>query len=209
MSNFIEQISITNFKSIDQAELKDCRRINLLIGRPNTGKSNILEALSLFSLPFLQQNSSKKITHFIRLENDMELFNRANHEKPIIIETNNAVCKIHHEEDKPIFVNLKSSSGNSQFHMDNMLNVHSRINQGYTAFILKYTFAPHRSFMKGDSGCLIPPYGYNLWDVIAGDEILRNDVSALFKEYGLYLILDKVTQSLKIKKLSGCSISAS
>ena len=133
----------------------------------------------------------------------MELFYRGNHEEPIIIGTNNGVCKIQYEEDNPLFVKLKSSSGNSQFRIDNKLNVHSGSNHGYTAFILKYNFAQHLNFMKGETNYSIPPYGYNLWDVIAGDENLANDVSELFKEYGLYLILDRVSRSLKIKKLSG------
>ena len=49
----IENIKINNFKSLVGIELTDCRRYNLLLGRPNVGKSNILEALSLFSVPYL------------------------------------------------------------------------------------------------------------------------------------------------------------
>ncbi len=40
----IEKLAIKNFKSIKELDI-DCRRINLFIGEPNTGKSNILEAL--------------------------------------------------------------------------------------------------------------------------------------------------------------------
>jgi hypothetical protein len=48
--NSIKNIEITNFKSIRHVKIDDCRRINVFIGYPNTGKSNILEALSLFSI---------------------------------------------------------------------------------------------------------------------------------------------------------------
>ncbi len=44
----IEKLSIKNFKSIKDLAI-DCRRVNLFIGEPNTGKSNILEALGLLS----------------------------------------------------------------------------------------------------------------------------------------------------------------
>jgi AAA15 family ATPase/GTPase len=44
----ITKLSIANFKSIRQLNI-DCKKINLFIGEPNTGKSNILEALALLS----------------------------------------------------------------------------------------------------------------------------------------------------------------
>ncbi|GAB6286078.1 MAG: ATP/GTP-binding protein [Methanoregula sp.] len=44
----IERLQIKNFKSIKELEL-DCRRVNVFIGEPDTGKSNILEALGLLS----------------------------------------------------------------------------------------------------------------------------------------------------------------
>ena len=43
-----DHLEIKNFKSIEHLELS-CRRVNVLIGEPNTGKSNILEALGLIS----------------------------------------------------------------------------------------------------------------------------------------------------------------
>lgn len=66
--DFIKNISIQNFKSMRFCEIQDCKRINLFIGRPNVGKSNILEALSLFSIPYLSENSSKKLSNLVRLE---------------------------------------------------------------------------------------------------------------------------------------------
>jgi hypothetical protein len=44
----ISKLSVRNFKSIKELDI-DCARVNLFIGEPNTGKSNILEALGLLS----------------------------------------------------------------------------------------------------------------------------------------------------------------
>ncbi len=44
----ITKLSIANFKSVRQLDI-DCKKVNLFIGEPNTGKSNILEALGLLS----------------------------------------------------------------------------------------------------------------------------------------------------------------
>ena len=43
-----DHLEIRNFKSVEHVELS-CRRVNVLIGKPNTGKSNILESLGLIS----------------------------------------------------------------------------------------------------------------------------------------------------------------
>ena len=46
----IQNLEIYNYKSINELRL-NCSRLNVLIGEPNTGKSNILEALDLSYLP--------------------------------------------------------------------------------------------------------------------------------------------------------------
>ena len=44
----IKNLEIENFKSIKHLKL-DCKPINVFIGEPNTGKSNILETLGVLS----------------------------------------------------------------------------------------------------------------------------------------------------------------
>ena len=43
----IKKLEIENFKSIKHLSL-DCKRVNVFIGEPNAGKSNILEALGCY-----------------------------------------------------------------------------------------------------------------------------------------------------------------
>jgi hypothetical protein len=42
----IRHVHIENFKSIKELDL-DLKRVNVIIGEPNSGKSNILEAFGL------------------------------------------------------------------------------------------------------------------------------------------------------------------
>jgi len=51
----------------------DCGRINLFIGKPNVGKSNILEALSLFCAPYFS-NKDSFLSEFIRYNSISNLF---------------------------------------------------------------------------------------------------------------------------------------
>src|SRR4051812_34555530 len=68
--NYIKNIEIKNFKSILHQKIDDCRRVNVFIGYPNVGKSNILEALGLFSINATHTDFST----FIRMENFTTLF---------------------------------------------------------------------------------------------------------------------------------------
>ncbi len=74
MDHFIDHIEIKNFKSIRHLKVGGFKRINLFIGRPNVGKSNILEALSLFGLPYLRDDRKQELTDFVRLEFPLQLF---------------------------------------------------------------------------------------------------------------------------------------
>ncbi|NOQ34588.1 MAG: AAA family ATPase [Methylococcaceae bacterium] len=98
---FFKSVHISNFKSLKDVTLKDCKRINLLIGKPNVGKSNILEAIGLFSLPHIKYNKNKKITQFIRLENISELFSDGNINTDITISVNDDnFCTVKYYSDK-------------------------------------------------------------------------------------------------------------
>ena len=96
----MKRLSIRNFKSVRNLELA-CERINIFIGEPNTGKSNILEAIGLLSFlfygsfpptpPFLKQ--------FVRFESMTNLFYDENLEERIEIESDLGVLKIEFDGD--------------------------------------------------------------------------------------------------------------
>ncbi|MBU0614438.1 hypothetical protein KJ766_04145, partial [Patescibacteria group bacterium] len=69
-------------KSIKQLKL-DCIRINILIGEPNTGKSNILESLGIFS--FGGYSSGNTFRSFVRFERTSNLFYDENLDEPVRI----------------------------------------------------------------------------------------------------------------------------
>ena len=44
----LQEFHIRNFKAFKNLELNDFKKVNIFVGKPNTGKTSILEALSLF-----------------------------------------------------------------------------------------------------------------------------------------------------------------
>ena len=200
MTNQIDHLLIENFKSIKRCELSCCKRINLFIGNTNSGKSNALEALSLFSLPFLKENTSKKISTFIRIENAGELFYNGNWEQPITIKTNIGTSTISNDRDEGLTVEIETHNGNGKYRIDDRLNFRFGRNKEYLPVIRKYTFPSETGIKKAHSRYLIPPFGLNLPDVIERNAALKKEISDLLAEYKLSLVFDKANQSLKLMR---------
>ncbi|MGI4875792.1 MAG: AAA family ATPase [Janthinobacterium lividum] len=73
MQNAITTLRIQNFKSIKDVTMQP-RRVNIIIGEPNVGKSNILEALSLLGGMFFDQADGRFMDGQIRYETVRNLF---------------------------------------------------------------------------------------------------------------------------------------
>ena len=67
----IKKLHIKNFKSIKELDL-NCARVNVFIGEPNTGKSNILEAIGIYCLP--NMTNFWQIQQLIRIERNYNIF---------------------------------------------------------------------------------------------------------------------------------------
>ncbi len=72
MKNALTTLRIQHFKSLKDVSLRP-RRINLLIGQPNVGKSNVLEAISLLGAGFYQ-HSTRFLGDVLRYETVSNLF---------------------------------------------------------------------------------------------------------------------------------------
>lgn len=84
MSTIIPKLRIQHFKSIKDLSL-DCERINVFIGKPNAGKSNILEAISLLGQGY---SGEKFMEGMVRYKSVFQLFNDFDTSKNITVTTN-------------------------------------------------------------------------------------------------------------------------
>lgn len=200
MSNFIQNLHITNFKSIRDLLVKNCARINLFIGKPNVGKSNILEALSTFSIPFLRENSSRKLSHLIRLENETELFYNGNIDLDAVIETPVGVCRMGFNPKDGLKANINFHGDSwENLRIDDKLIVKGISNHPYfEPPIKKYQYKHNIVYKRAHSKYLIPPFGSNLLSIIENYDDLKQQVIALFREYNLDIAFDKASQTIKV-----------
>ena len=212
----IDNIEIKNFKSIQQAEIKDCRRVNILIGYPNVGKSNILEAIGL--LTFIRQKRPIGLKGLVRFEKLTQLFNYSNIQKPAIIKfTENFSLNILYEDEEKLLLYLIDDRDNNPLYTTYGFGLkvgNESLNSGstsevdnfsgrfkeLTSFNVKpYKFFDSKIFNKNISALeLNIPDGKNMFEVIINNPELRNEFRELLKPYDLDLIIDSSASDIKI-----------
>lgn len=203
MHTIINHIHINNFKSIKNIVLEDCRRINLFIGKPNVGKSNLLEAMSLFCLPYLKYAKKKSIQQFVRVENDAELFFDGHIEKPIQLETDAISAEMHlNNMGLSYLLNYNDSkeSGLSLSFSNLVLSGKKNIDISPTNPFRSYFYPTLFEKEKLPLNYLLPPNGSNLMNIVTLLPDLKKDLTSIFADYGLKYVFDTNSQEIKVLK---------
>lgn len=179
----------------------------MFIGKPNVGKSNILEAFGVFSLPYLKYSSSKKLSNFIRADYLNELFFDGNTEKEIEIKNNlgefslsNRLKKNENDSISSIGTKLKIQDVNAIVSIEKDLIVLTLGNDIDKNPFKYYQFNTNQKSKKNNLTNLLPPAGANLMGIIENIPTLKNDLIQLFAEYNLNLVFDRASQELKVMK---------
>jgi AAA15 family ATPase/GTPase len=184
--NFFSNIKIENFKSLRSVELNDCNRINLFIGKPNVGKSNILEALSFIRAIDGGSIHLDRLEHLVRYSNIVDLVFDGENENIFKFQSNliKFDCKFNHGDG----VDFKQLMDKEDI---------SRLNR-----IKKYVFQLKNNKLRLHSRgySLFSPHGENLLDALLENSKLLNSCQELFSDYRLQLFYDSNEKSLKIAK---------
>lgn len=203
MEHFFTYIDIENFKSIKKLKIDGCKRINLFIGPPNVGKSNILEALSIFSLPFYKYNKSKKITSFIRIKHEAQLFKFGDVNNTISFRSDKLDYNINYSKSDGLNIHIYNNnrSINTTLKVDNYLNLKQGKYQEANNYIKKYEFNKSVEFEDELFKFLLPPFGKNILKAIEYEEEIKNYLRNVGHEFGLQVVFDIVNDEIKFQKL--------
>ena len=212
----IDNIEIKNFKSIRHQKIEGCKRINVFIGYPNVGKSNILEALSL--LTFMREKRRPTgLKGLVRLEKLNQLFNYNNIQEPAIVafnkeysllvkyeDENSLVLSMNKENEKKTYdyhflnleVGIESLSAGQKNGIDDFSGRFSDL-QNLT--VKPYKFSEPKIFNETFSALELKiPFGSNLFELIANWPDVQREFSELLKPYDLGLVIDVSTNDVKI-----------
>ncbi|MGM9506740.1 AAA family ATPase [Larkinella sp. GY13] len=220
-NNFLNWVEIKNFKSIKDLRL-DCKRVNVFIGKPNVGKSNILEALGLLGANY---SDDKYLSGAIRYEDVRDLFTDNDPEHPIQITTNQLSAELKQDNyfedptEKSFMLTRRSnidSSSNRSFTIKNkgkVTTVGAGIfsNRGErdhfdtyrTSPVKKYDFLSLNTFDSTFSQYLLPPGGPNLYEIVRRNKDLWSEFAKLFTEQQLELVLFDAKQEFILQKKEG------
>ncbi|WP_421827335.1 AAA family ATPase [Larkinella sp.] len=218
-NNFLTKVEIKNFKSIKDLQL-NCKRVNVFIGKPNVGKSNILEALGLLGANY---DDDKYLNGAIRYEYVRDLFRDSDPEQPITISTNQLTASVERDsylenvpEDSFELTKKIGSSSFRQFVLSNkgavtVFGSGSKNNRGEkdhfdiyrTSPVKKYDFLSLNTFDSTFSQYLLPPGGPNLYEIVRRNKDLWSEFAKLFTEQQLELVLFDAKQEFILQKKEG------
>ena len=207
----IQNLHISNYKSIDQLDIR-CRRINILIGEPNSGKSNILEALDLSYLSWMlginedNKKTDKELINlkkFFRVNKVADMFHLGNLSTPISINHPNFSygSKIEYQHDKNSDKNFFEFYTDGQFtNFDNDFSPIPPL-QFYSSPIVPYRYKSDIQFHDEENYIqrLMPPFGNNLAKVIYHNSDIQKLASDFGKEHGFDLNIDKSNNNISLQ----------
>ena len=200
----ITTLKVERFKSIRHLAL-NCRRVNLFIGEPNTGKSNILEALGMLSWLGWPGSNLKS---FVRFNLTQNLFYDHLTDEPLRIECKgdpSTALTVKFEKEhflffatsvqfnQPILVAGLDYRGNG--------SVNQRLKEALSVKFYRYQYLVKCE--SAEPGALIPPHGTNLFAVVYSSKTLREWVVELFRPYGLAVVLKPHERAIELQKQQG------
>ncbi|RCR65713.1 AAA family ATPase [Larkinella punicea] len=228
-NNFLNWVEIKNFKSIKDLRL-DCKRVNVFIGKPNVGKSNILEALGLLGANY---SRGKFMEGFIRYKELKHLYRDGDIHQTIQILSDQQVAILYsyvlNSQIETAFRFWISSFSTYKYILDfgkhyadlsndkNTLSMELQIDGKFNRFknsenenfnniyntVKKYDFTNLTEFENLFQEFLLPPQGPNLYEVIRRNKDLWGEFAKLFTDQQLELVLFDAEQEFILQKKQG------
>ncbi|MDQ1086081.1 ATP/GTP-binding protein [Siphonobacter sp. SORGH_AS_1065] len=198
----VKHISIKNFKSIKNLDF-EARRVNVFIGEPNAGKSNILEALGVFT-PGVDWRD------IVRVESDENVFFENN-------TTTISTIIAHKEEDSFPYVakfwlngdRVEAEIGETYPEYDPQdSTVEIKVESKVEGLFRYYKFAVPESFKISSNKFLNSPNGSNLLFLLNNNKDFRELVVDLLSNIGFKFNLRIGERKLEIaREIDGVLIS--
>ncbi|MBN2745686.1 MAG: AAA family ATPase [Bacteroidales bacterium] len=205
----IEELQIKNFKSIKDLKLK-CKKLNIFIGNPNSGKSNIVEALALKSQNAidynLEQNGQSLSKRIFRYKDINSLFFDNNINRPIEVITDAhetvlefAIAENGVIENKINFYFDKNSQQNpTKFHFTGLI---SRDGDNVETNVRYYEYTRFEKFEAAFLPHLNVPNGTNIPGLLISNPENRKWVSDFLKSFGFSLNLNPAENTIVVSKV--------
>ncbi|MGA0559621.1 AAA family ATPase [Larkinella sp. VNQ87] len=229
-NNFLNWVEIKNFKSIKDLELKDCKRVNVFIGKPNVGKSNILEALGLLGAEYSAERFMdgftryKELKHLYRDSETRQTIEVISDKQVAVLFSSSVVPQVETtfrlllssyqayqavKRDRRHYNTLEQYSGTQLISIqkdgkfDRVILPETDRSFKRLNSVKKYDFLNLTDFENLFQEFLLPPNGPNLYEVIRRRKDLWGEFAKLFTEQQLELVLFDAEQEFILQKKDG------
>ncbi len=222
----ISNLKIEHFKSIESLDI-DCNQINIFIGEPNTGKSNILEALALYTFIEQMPIGGTQLSSYIRFKDLSNLFTdgildrsvdleiiRQDSSKQLLTKGILAEGNIHKTIEK---ITIIPESGSYRLtdqetfgtQISNKANWLLNFNGGFSSgglnpinpsSIKYYSYREFPEYNDLMATSLKPPFGENLVALIRSQKSLQQDIRDILKAEGYRLLIKPHVNQIEIIK---------
>ncbi len=203
----IKNLEIKNFKSIKHLQMP-CKKLNVFIGEPNSGKSNIIEALSLQSQNIFGTELSKS---FFRYKTIGDLFYDFNINTPIEIATDDKKTVLSYaidENNSPqnIFNYFLDDTFKEPYRIQHDGKIQNgSVSRGKTD-VHYYEFKRLSHFVHGYQPHLSVPHGENLPSLLLSNPDYKEWVIEFLQSKGLTLTLKPNENDIAASKFVGGAI---
>jgi len=231
----IQNIEIKNFKSIRDVTIDGCKRVNVFVGPPNVGKSNILEALGLFEYVSRSGNMSAGVglNDIVRLESFIHLLHFGDTDDDSFVKINHSSrCRIEYKNASNLTLSFQSidkeldtwiNDGSYIFSINELnkpeiltyldkkddavqkIEDYIKTSKKRTE-IKKYIFLKQKFSNSISAKDLAVPFGDNLFEILRYNAGVRKEIGELFDQYGLKLSFSEDTKFNVYKQLDEFTI---
>lgn len=192
----IKQLKINHFKSIRELEL-DCKRVNVFIGEPNKGKTNILEGLALMS-----ENVPERFQDIFRFSIVSDLFYNFDISKPITLRVDGFKGNLSYNKERTEFEFFETNNHNAEHRFSVNLKGGWVVNSdgNFSLPIKAYKFKDLTNFPGEAVNHLSPPDGDNLALLLYSNKHFRKIISDFLREQGYRLNINPVEREVMVSK---------
>jgi AAA15 family ATPase/GTPase len=191
----LSRLSIKNFKSIRDLEFH-ARRVNIFIGEPNTGKTNIIEAMALLSTGIHQPATFKEVFRFRSIA---DLYTDQQTSAPIIVAAPECQCLVTFKAPRFEFsFKWHQQVGQQVYYTDRAGGASQWVNLEFG--IRYFKFKPNGTIGAQEFGTLRSPYADNLTSIIYTNKALRKKVADLFRSRNFNLEIKPVEMEMSLGK---------
>lgn len=195
----VKTLEVRNFKSIKHLNL-NCKRLNIFIGEPNTGKSNILETVGIFSYGCYGMGPYAALKDFVRFEMMTNLFYDQDLDNDVEIRFDSRMLEIKFESERFIGRCTEDGQQTFSFDYDYAGGGSSTLPGRYLSPFKFYRFAIKKDFPIREAGFLLPPSGGNLLAVLLTHKELKSLASEIFSPFGLRLVFKPQENKIEVLK---------